>query len=166
MKLSKNTFCLCSCVHIYRACVCSFYSCVCILTPMYVGCVHAFTFVFFCSHGCMIQPAYACRVPAYAYAGLRVHVGTQKPLSDYFNSFFNFFPIHIASWYRVLIDDTKAFIRATGFEPVIHLLLESHASAILVQSLAERWWDATHTFHTADMEMTVTPYDFHWMTGL
>ena len=102
----------------------------------------------------------------YAYVGLRVHVGTQKPLSDYVNSFFTCFSIHIALWYRVLTDDTKAFIRVVGFEPVIHLLPESHASAILVQSLAERWWDTTHTFHITDTEMTVTPYDFHRMTGL
>ena len=102
----------------------------------------------------------------YAYAGLCVHVGTQKPLSDYVNSFFTCFSIHIASWYRVLTDDTKAFIRAASFEPVIHLLPESHASAILVQSLAERWWDTTHTFHITDREMTVTLYDFHQMTGL
>ena len=39
-------------------------------------------------------------------------------------------------------------------------------SAILVQSLAEKWWDTTHTFHIADREMTETPHDFHRMTSL
>ena len=72
----------------------------------------------------------------------------------------------VASWYGALTDDTKAFIRATGFEPIIHLLPESHANAILVQSLAKKWRDTTHTFHIVNREMTVTPHDFHWVTGL
>jgi len=63
----------------------------------------------------------------------------------------------VAAWYRVLTIETKAYIRVAGFEPIIHLLLERSASAILVQSLAERWWDTTHTFHIIDREMTVTP---------
>ena len=33
-------------------------------------------------------------------------------------------------------------------------------------SLAERWWDTTHTFNIADREMTMTPHDFHRMIGL
>ena len=53
-----------------------------------------------------------------------------------------------------------------GFEPIIHLLSESFTSAILVQTLAERWWDTTHTFHIVDRGMTMTPHDFHYMTGL
>ena len=53
-----------------------------------------------------------------------------------------------------------------SFKLVIRLLPEGSASSILVQTLVERWWDTTHTFHIADREMMVTPYDFHWMTGL
>ena len=49
--------------------------------------------------------------------------------------------------YRVLIVETKAYIHATGFKLIIYLLPERSASAILVQSLAERWWDITYTFH-------------------
>ena len=60
----------------------------------------------------------------------------------------------------------RALVRAMGFEPILCLLLESHASTILVQSMAERWWETTHTFHIADREMTVTPHDFHQMTNL
>ena len=52
-----------------------------------------------------------------------------------------------------------------GFEPVIHLLLKGSASGILVQTLYERWWDTTYTFHIAEREITVTSYDFHWMMG-
>ena len=40
------------------------------------------------------------------------------------------------------------------------------ASDTLVQCLIERWWDTTHTYHIAEQEMTVTPYDFYCMTGL
>ena len=32
--------------------------------------------------------------------------------------------------------------------------------------MAERWWDTTHTFHIAGREMTITPHNFHRMTGL
>jgi len=35
-----------------------------------------------------------------------------------------------------------------------------------VQMLVEKWWDTTHTFHIAEREMTMTPHDFHQMTGL
>ena len=66
----------------------------------------------------------------------------------------------------MLTYDTKAFVCVVGFEPFLMLLLESHSSAILVLSLAERWWDTIHTFHIAEMEMIVTPYDFHQMTSL
>jgi len=72
----------------------------------------------------------------------------------------------ISSWYRALTKDTKALVYAASFEPVVHLLLEGSASGILVQTLAKRWWDATHTFHIAEREMTVTLYDFHQMMGL
>ena len=72
----------------------------------------------------------------------------------------------MASWYRVLTTETRAYIYAMGFEPIIHLLPERSFSAILVQSLAKRLWDTTHTFHIADREMIVTPHDFHHMIGL
>ena len=72
----------------------------------------------------------------------------------------------MGAWYRILTKETKGHIRATGFEPIICLVPERSASAILVQTLAERWWDTTHTFHIVDREMTVTPHGFHRMTGL
>ena len=71
----------------------------------------------------------------------------------------------IASWYKALTNETKAYIRVASFEPIICLLLESHASAIQVQSLVERGWNTTHNFHIADQEMTVTPHNFHRMIG-
>ena len=53
-----------------------------------------------------------------------------------------------------------------GFEPVISFLPKKTASATLVQCLIERWWDTTYTFHIAEWEMTVTPYEFYYMIGL
>jgi len=43
---------------------------------------------------------------------------------------------------------------------------ERSASAALAQALVERWWDTTYTFHITDQEMTITPHNFHRMTGL
>ena len=28
------------------------------------------------------------------------------------------------------------------------------------------WWDTTHTFHNVGREMTISPHDFHCMSGL
>ena len=72
----------------------------------------------------------------------------------------------VAAWYRVLTAVTRAYIRVTSFKPIIYLLSERSTSAILVQSLVERWWDTTHTFHIANREMIVTPHDFHYMTSV
>ena len=73
---------------------------------------------------------------------------------------------HLFAWYRALKKDTKALVSAVGFEPIMCLLLESFASDILVQVLADSWWDTTHTFHIAGKEMMVTPHNFHRMTNL
>ena len=60
-----------------------------------------------------------------------------------------------------MADDIQALVDEVGFKPILHLLLESSTNARLVQTLAERWWDTTYTFHITKREMTVTPYDFH-----
>lgn len=62
--------------------------------------------------------------------------------------------------------ETRAHIHVASFEPIIHLLLGRLANAILIQSLTERWWDTTLTFHIVDREMTMTPHDFHFMTSV
>jgi len=69
-------------------------------------------------------------------------------------------------WYNILTKETWGHICAAGFKPVLRLLPERFTSAVLAQTLAERWWDITHTFHVADQEMIITPHDFHRMTGL
>ena len=72
----------------------------------------------------------------------------------------------MVAWYRVPTTETRAHIHAAGFEMIIHLLLKRLDSAILVQDLVETWWNITHSFHIANREMIMTPYDFHRMTGL
>ena len=62
--------------------------------------------------------------------------------------------------------ETRAHIHVAGFNPIIRLLSERSASAILVQSLAKKWWDTTYTFHIVGREMIMTPRDFDHMTGL
>ena len=53
---------------------------------------------------------------------------------------------------------TKAHIHVAGFEPIIRLLPKRLTSAILVQCLAEGWWDITHTFTTGlALGVTVLP---------
>ena len=69
-------------------------------------------------------------------------------------------------WYNIFTKEIRGQIRATGFEPILYLMLEGSASAFLALTLAERWWDTTHTFHIADREMTITPYNFQRMIGL
>jgi len=69
-------------------------------------------------------------------------------------------------WYNLLVPETRAYIQEACFEPILNLLPKKSTSATLEQCLIERWWDTTHTFHIAEWEMTVTPYDFHCMTSL
>ena len=62
--------------------------------------------------------------------------------------------------------DTKALVHIASFKPFIHQLPEGCASGILVQMLAEKWWDTTYTFHIAKREMTLAPHDFYRMINL
>ena len=71
----------------------------------------------------------------------------------------------MVEWYNLLVPKSRAYIWEAGFKPILSLLLEKSASATLVKCLIKRWWDTTHTFHIAEREMTMTPYDFHCMTG-
>lgn len=43
---------------------------------------------------------------------------------------------------------------------------ERFANIVLAQTMAERWWDSTYTFHIVGLEMTITSHDFHCMIGL
>ena len=69
-------------------------------------------------------------------------------------------------WYSILTKETRGHIPTAGFEPVLRLLFERFVSAVLAQTLVERWWDTTHTFHIANRKMTITPHDLHCMIGL
>ena len=66
----------------------------------------------------------------------------------------------MVEWFNLLNPETRGYIWQVVFEPIISLLLEKSASATLVQYVI------THTFHIAEREITVTPYDFYCMIGL
>lgn len=72
----------------------------------------------------------------------------------------------IRDWYKKLTPETRAFIRAAGFEAYVTHLLENTTSKILVQAFAKRWWDTTHTILIIGREMSLTPYNFHRLTSL
>ena len=59
--------------------------------------------------------------------------------------------------YWSLMAETKALVNAAGFGPLLRLILKSSASSVLVQALAKRWWDTTHTFHIVEREIPMTP---------
>ena len=69
-------------------------------------------------------------------------------------------------WYNICTKETQGHIHTAGFKLVLCLMPKRSASAILAQTLAERWWDTTYTFHITDREMTITPHNFHHITGL
>ena len=188
--MSKNTHCLCSCMCMYWACVRNLYSYVRILTPMYGAMlIHTRPCSSVHTNACSNMCTYVRTMRTHAQTCVRM-LALRNPNFYCFNSIsfislsngnshvlFHLFAglssflgrgstSHVFSWYRALADDTKALVCTADFKPILHLLPKSHASGILVQSLAERWWDTTQTFHIAERGMTVTSHNFHWMTGL
>ena len=172
-------------VHMYlflSLCVCSFHPAYAYLVPAYVDVgshVHVAKqkpspnlyfncFLFKCKSNILLH--YFC-----------IRLWSPHHFSSHYESNIIFFPFSlqilapfssrastnwVAIWYRTLTKETMGHIHATGFKPIICLLLERSASAILMQTLAKRRWDTTHTFHIANREMTMTPHDFHRMTSL
>ena len=65
-----------------------------------------------------------------------------------------------------MVKETRTLVDVANYEPFMRLLLESSTNDVLVQALAERWWDTTYTFHIAKYEITMTPHDFHQMISL
>ena len=117
-----------------------------------------------CMHRACVRSLYSCMCMLYSCVHIHVHQfkWTQDPICIHMQK-----PCtRISSWYRALADDAKTLVHETGFEPILCLLPESSTNAILVQTLAERWWDTTHTFHFAMKEMIVTPHDFHQIIDL
>ena len=73
----------------------------------------------------------------------------------------------LPSWSGIrLMLKTRALVRVAGFEDFVTNLSEASSFGILVQALTQGWWDIAHTSHIAGREMTLTPYDFHRLTGL
>jgi len=60
-----------------------------------------------------------------------------------------------------VFDSQDPLVEVADFGPLMRLLQESSANNVLLQALAKRWWDISHTLHITKWEMIVTPHDFH-----
>ena len=61
---------------------------------------------------------------------------------------------------------THSFIEVVGFKQFVESQPIATAKKNLLYALVERWWDTTHTFHIAGMEVRITSYDVYRLTGL
>jgi hypothetical protein len=52
---------------------------------------------------------------------------------------------------------THSFIETAGFKYFVETQPTKTAKKSLLCALAERWWDTTHTFHIAVVEMGLSP---------
>jgi hypothetical protein len=75
-------------------------------------------------------------------------------------------PTKIHRWWGRLSPETRAWVETMGFKRFIKLQPTKLAKKIILYVLAERWWDTTHTLHISGVEITITLYDIHRMTGL
>ncbi|XP_062085292.1 protein MAINTENANCE OF MERISTEMS-like [Humulus lupulus] len=58
-------------------------------------------------------------------------------------------------------------VRVTGLQPLVDGLNRADMDVPLMQALAKKWWDTTHTFIFEQLgEMTITPKDFSAITGI
>ena len=73
----------------------------------------------------------------------------------------------IRKWYSELDSSVCSRVNLCGFKPLLDSLDGRQVEYGLIQSLAEHWWDTTHTFHFQGVgEMAMTPKDFSAITGL
>lgn len=73
----------------------------------------------------------------------------------------------IRDWYAELPNEVRLKIYNTGLKPLIEGFSSVEIDNALIQALAEKWWDTTHTFHFDKFgEMTLTPKDFSAITGI
>ncbi|KAK9996493.1 hypothetical protein SO802_021179 [Lithocarpus litseifolius] len=106
-----------------------------------------------CFYTCGLGLAYATYIHAYATLSLCTQSSSPYASRGSTNK--------VVEWYNLLTLKTRAYIQEAGFKPIIGVLLERSAITTVVKCLIERWWDTTHTFHVAEQEMTMTPYNFY-----
>ena len=76
-------------------------------------------------------------------------------------------PNSIGTAWRVAPDAMREFLLATPFGLFMSVIPEHvEWSQRLIATLAERWFDTTHTFHWSWGEMTMTPLDLYALTGI
>lgn len=52
----------------------------------------------------------------------------------------------IRQWYGKLPEQVRVKVINSGFQPLIDGLSSIEVDNVLIQALAEKWWDTTHTF--------------------
>jgi hypothetical protein len=75
-------------------------------------------------------------------------------------------PTEVLKWWGRLNSTTRFFVEAASFKHFVETQPIERAKKSILCALAERWWDTTHTFHIASVEMTITPYGVYRLTGL
>uniref|UniRef100_A0A2N9EQ52 Aminotransferase-like plant mobile domain-containing protein n=1 Tax=Fagus sylvatica TaxID=28930 RepID=A0A2N9EQ52_FAGSY len=75
-------------------------------------------------------------------------------------------PTKVLKWWKRLIPLTQFMVELVGFKQFVESQPTETSKKIFLYALAERWWDTTHTFHIASVEVTITLYDKYRLTGL
>ena len=70
------------------------------------------------------------------------------------------------AWYNRLRPAVQPKVNAAAFGDFMKLLTPQSGDRTQIHALAERWWDSKNTFHFPFGEVTMTPLDFHVITGL
>ena len=73
----------------------------------------------------------------------------------------------VKKWYTELAPQVREIVDGCIFKQLLENITMREVENGLIQSMAERWWDTTHTFHFGDIrEITMTPTDFAAIAGL
>uniref|UniRef100_A0A2N9F348 Aminotransferase-like plant mobile domain-containing protein n=1 Tax=Fagus sylvatica TaxID=28930 RepID=A0A2N9F348_FAGSY len=75
-------------------------------------------------------------------------------------------PTEVLKGWARLTSITRSFEEMTGFKQFVESQPTEIAKKSILCALVKRWWDTTHTFHIAGVEMTITSYDVYRLTNL
>ena len=75
-------------------------------------------------------------------------------------------PMEVLQWWGRHNSMTRSFVETSSFKYFVETQPTETAKKSLLFALSKRWWDTTHTFHIASVEMTITPYNVYHLTGL
>ena len=75
-------------------------------------------------------------------------------------------PTEVLKGWARLTSITRSFEETAGFKQFLESQPTETAKKSLLCALIKMWWDTTHTFHIAGVEMTITSYDVYRLTNL